>query len=171
VAEPGLVGLHGDGLGARWVTCAVVALVTTFVDVLACFRRFWCPACHRGCLVGHPGIVPRIRASLPTVAAAVRAVAAAPLGDGLGEIEVQEQVRGGSVAPPISELARSGKPRWHTLRRWVRTLERWWPTLTFLVAGFRARAAAFVAGIGPGLAIEAFLEAAVQAQLRGAAAM
>lgn len=171
MAGPGLVGLHGDGQRKRWVLCAVAVPVPGFVEVLAGFRRFWCPACGLGCLVGHPGVVPRLRASLMTVAAAVRAVAAPPLGDGLGEVDVQGRVRGEVVEPPISERARSGTPRWHTLRRWVRTLERWWPTLTLLATGFRGRATAFVAAIGPGLPFDAFLEAAVQAHLRGAAVM
>lgn len=170
MAGPGLVGMHGDGVTARWVPCAVaVGDQPTFVDVLACFRRFWCPTCRRGCLVGHPGIVPQIRASLTTVAAAVRAVVDPPLGQGLGEIDLQQRIRG--AAASISERARSGRPRWHTLRRWVRALERWWPALTFVGLGFRARAMAFVAAIGPGLSVEAFLVAAVQAHLRGGAAM
>lgn len=143
----------------------------TFLDVLACFRRFWCPACHRGCLVGHPGIAPRIRASLATVAIAVRGVAAEPLGDGLSEIELQERIQGEAVTVPTSERARSGAARWHTLRRWVRTLDRWWPTLILIGVGFWARAGAFAAAIGPGLAVEEFLVAALQAHLRGATAM
>jgi hypothetical protein len=94
-----------------------------------------------------------------------------PLGLGLAEIEVQQRIRGKSATPSISERARSGRARWHALRRWVRALERWWPTLTFVGAGFRARAVAFVAAIGPGLPLPAFLEAAVQAHLRGGVAM
>jgi hypothetical protein len=163
--------MHGDGVTSRWVSCAVAANAELgFVDVLACFRRFWCPTCRHGCLVGHPGIVPRIRAALTTVAAAVRAVVDPPLGQGLGEVDVQQQIAG-AASPSISERARSGRPRWHALRRWVRALERWWPTLTFVGLGFRARTLAFVAAIGPGLPIDAFLEAAVQAHLRGGAAM
>lgn len=154
------------------MTWPVTGLEVTFMKVLACFRRFWCPACHRVCLVGHPGIVPRIRASLTTVAAAVRAVALPPLGAGLAETEIQRRIQGGEAATvPISERARSGKPRWNRLRRWVRTLERWWPALILIGLGFRARARAFTAAIGPGLGTEAFLVAAVQAHLRGATAM
>lgn len=166
------MGMHGDGQRSRWVTCGV-ATVPAFVPVLACFRRFWCPACGQGCLVGHPGVVLRLRSSLSTVAAAVRAVADPPLGEGFGEIKVQKLVRGEAADLPISESerARPGPPRWHTLRRWVRTLERWWPTLTLLATSFRARATAFVAAIGPGLPLDAFLEAAVQAHQRGGAAM
>ncbi|MEJ7630790.1 MAG: hypothetical protein WKF54_14470 [Nocardioidaceae bacterium] len=143
----------------------------TFVDVLACFRRFWCPRCRHGCLVGHPGIVPRLRASIATVAAAVRAAAAPPLGEGLAETEVRRRLQGHSAKVPISERARSGEPRWIALRRWVARLERWWPALVLVGDGFRARALAFTAAIGPGLSVVAFLEAAVQAHRRGAAAM
>ena len=171
MAAPGLVGLHGDGLRQRWVTCAVGGPDLAFVDVLACFRRFWCPVCHHGCLVGHPGIVPRLRTSIAAVAAAVRAAAAPPLGEGLSEIDIQRRIQGHPGTVPISERARSGEPRWTALRRWVARLERWWPTLVLVGDGFRARALAFTAAIGPGLSIAAFLEAAVQAHRRGAAAM
>ncbi len=168
MAPPGRVGLHGDGVRRRWV---IAVDDNRFHKVIACFRRFWCPACGSGCLVGHPGTVPRIRAGLATVAAAVHAVVAPPLGEGLQEIEVQARMLGEPVTVPESERARAGTPRWNTLRRWVRTLERWWPSLTLVGVGFRTRAAAFVAAIGPGLPLEAFLEAAVQAHLRGGAVM
>ena len=142
-----------------------------FLEVLACFRRFWCPVCRHGCLVGHPGIVPRIRASLATVSAAVRAVAGGPVGEGLAEIAVQGRIQGSAPKVSASERARSGAPRWITLRRWVWDLERWWPALTLVGATWQARALAFTAAIGAGLPLAAFLEAAVHAHLRGGAVM
>ena len=171
VAATGLVGLHGDGVRRRWVAHPGVGPVPTFVEVLACFRRFWCPRCRHGCLVGHPGIVPRIRASVAAVAAAVRAAAVPPLGEGLPETEIRRRLQDHPVTVPISERARSGEPRWIALRRWVARRERWWPTLVLVGEGFRARALAFTAAIGPGLSVVAFVEAAVQAHRRGAAAM
>lgn len=172
VPAQGRIGLHGDGIKTRWVTItAVVDQQATFIDVRVAFRRFWCPLCRQTCLVGHPEIVARISVAVTTLAAAVHQAAQPPLGHGIAEIELQRQIQGNRATPSFSERARSGRPRWHALRRWVRTLERFWPTLTLAAQGFHARLSAFVAAIGPGLPIAAFLQAAVQAKLRGGIAM
>jgi hypothetical protein len=106
-----------------------------------------------------------------TVATSIRGVVAPSLGEGLSERVIRDRVRRDGAAIALSERARSGRARWATLRRWVRRVAVWWPNLPSATGHFEQRAAAFVVGIGPGLAGRAFLEAAMQALVRGGAVM
>jgi hypothetical protein len=171
VPAPGLVGLHGDGLSRRFVAYPVDDDATEFVDVEVCSRRYWCPACRHGCLVDHPGILPRLRASAAAVAAAVHAAAPPPVGEGLRPVEIRERITGNTDPVPASERARAGEPRWFALRRWVARLEWWWPSLVLIGRTLGARAGAFVAALAPGAAVGEVVAAAVRRLGRGGAAM
>jgi hypothetical protein len=103
------------------------------------------------------------------IAALLHVVAPAPVGHGRDEAHAHHLVHSGPL--PISERARSGPPRWSSLRRWVRDLEQIWPTLVLPVEGRTARLRALLAAFGLGQPLGEVLDAAVSAHVRGGCAM
>jgi hypothetical protein len=92
-------------------------------------------------------------------------IAPVPVGDGRDEAHAHHLVHGKPL--PVSELARSGRPRWTSIRRWILDLERIWPTLTLPTGGRSARLHALLAAFG----LREVVDAAVRAHVRGGAAM
>lgn len=166
-----LVGMHGDGLTVRIVPWPVLdgsdVLIIRWVRAVG--RRFWCPACHTTVRVAHPGLRRGATFGAAIVAALLHIVAPVPIGDGRDEAHAHHLVHGKQL--PASELARAGRPRWTSIRRWTRDLERIWPSLVLPAAGRAARLRALLTAFGLGAPLREVLDAAVHAQARGGAAM
>lgn len=165
------VGMHGDGLTHRIVPWPLVgddgALAVRWT--LAVGRRFWCPVCGTTTRVAHPGLRRGAVYGAAIIAALLHVVAPAPLGGGRDDRHAHELVHG--MPLPSAELVRSGRPRWCSLRRWLRELEATWPALVLPAAGWTARLHAFLAAFGLGAPLAEVLDAAVRAHARGGLAM
>ena len=99
----------------------------------------------------------------------LRAIVGRPLGAGMTEAEAFRLARGRD--PSVSERARSGRPRWRSLRRWAARLPDFFPAVPTWPDGWRARAEALVVGLGPGADLPGLLEATVHAHRAGGLAM
>lgn len=166
-----LVGMHGDGLTHRVVPWPVVdddgVLVVRWVRAVG--RRFWCPSCGTTVRVAHPGLRRGAMYGAAVIAALLHLVASVPIGRGRDEAHAHDLVHGRPL--PASERARSGPPRWSSLRRWLRDLERIWPDLVLPVQGRTARLRALLVAFGLGATLREVLDAAVNAHARGGYAM
>lgn len=166
-----LVGMHGDGLTHRVVPWPVVddasGLVVRWVRAVG--RRYWCPACGTTVRVAHPGLRRGAAYGAAVIAALLYVVAPGPLGRAHDDAHAHRLAHGRPL--PTSERARSGPPRWSSLRRWLRNLERIWPALVLPVSGRTARLRALLAAFGPGAPLHEVLDAAVHAHARGGGAM
>lgn len=164
------MGLHGDGLIHRTVLWPVVdAGGLRIVTVVAVGRRFWCPSCHAHHRVAHPGLERGMTYAVAAVVALLRAVVGPPIGGGMTEAEAFRLARGRDLS--VSERARSGRPRWSSLRRWAAHLDVLFPAVPSWPGAWRARAEALVVGLGPGAELVGLLEAAIHAHRRGGLAM
>jgi hypothetical protein len=166
-----LVGMHGDGLTRRVVPWPVVddRGVLTVAWVVAVGRRFWCPICGTNARVAHAGLRRGAQYGAAIIAALLHVVAAAPLGQGRDEAHAHQLVHG--LLLPPSERARSGRPRWSSLRRWCRDLARIWPSLVLPAVDTRTQLRALLAAFGLGAPLHEVLDTAVRAHARGGLAM
>jgi hypothetical protein len=166
-----LVGTHGDGLTHRVVPWPVVdgdgGLVIRWVCAVG--RRFWCPSCGTTVRVTHAGLRRGATFGAAVIAALLHVVAPVRVGGGRDDEHAHRLTHGRPL--PISERARSGMPRWSSLRRWLGGLEQIWPALVLPSAGRTARLRALLAAFGPGAPLHEVLDAAVLAHTRGGAAM
>lgn len=166
-----LVGMHGDGLTHRVVPWPVVddggELVIRWVCAVG--RRFWCPSCGTTVRVAHAGLRRGATFGAAVIASLLHVVAPVPFGGGRDDAHAHHLAYGRSL--PISERARSGPPRWSSLRRWLRDLEQLWPALVLPVSGRTARLRALLAAFGLGAPLHEVLDAAVHAHARGGSAM
>jgi hypothetical protein len=163
--------MHGDGLTWRVVPWPIVddrgRLSVRWVCAVG--RRFWCPTCGTTVRVAHPGLRRGATFGQAILAALLRVVAPIPVGEGRDEAHAHHLVHGKPL--PASELARAGRPRWTSIRRWIRALEQIWPALPLPTAGRTARLTALLTAFGLGSPLREVLDAAVHAQARGGAAM
>jgi hypothetical protein len=163
--------MHGDGLTHRVVPWPVVddrgALVIRWVRAVG--RRFWCPVCGTTVRAAHPGLRRGASYGAAVIAALLYVVAPVPLGCGRDDAHAHGLAHGRPL--PLSERARSGPPRWSSLRRWLRDLEQVWPALVLPIAGRTARLRALLAAFGVGASLREVLDAAVIAHARGGGAM
>ena len=166
------VGMHGDGLTYRklaWPVLGDDGALADIVWLIAVGRRYKCPACGKKVRVAHPGVQTRGLYAVPAIAALLHVVAAVPFGRGSDDSEAYQLARGDSL--PASERARSGRPRWTTLRRWMRSLHLLWAAQPLPEARPRERLHALLAGFGLGMALDEVLGVAVVAHARGGLAM
>jgi hypothetical protein len=168
---PPLVGMHGDGLIRRSVPWPVVGDAGTLAIqwVRAVGRRFWCPSCQTTASVHHPGLRHGAVFGAAVIAALLYVIALRPLGAGGDDAVAYELVYRRKL--PASERARPGRPRWSSLRRWLRDLEKLWPSLVFPLVGRTARLGALLAAFGVGASLREVLGAAILAHARGGDAM
>jgi len=166
-----LVGMHGDGLTHRVVPWPVVADagVLSVTWVVAAGRRFWCPVCGTTVRVAHAGLRCGALYGSAVIAALLHLVAAVPFGQGRDDGHAHHLVHGRPL--PASERARSGSPRWSSLRCWLRELARLWPALALPSGDSRTRLHALLAAFGLGAPLREVLDAAVSAHARGGPAM
>lgn len=161
------VGMHGDGLCYRqllWPDLQPHPRRQWLVWVRAVGRRFWCPVCGHGVRVHHPGIERGLAFGAATVALLFWLVGDSPLGQGLDEAAIYALFQG-----PLAEASsgRSGRPRWHALRRWALNVSRRWPAIVRRVGSWREGVEAALLAFAPG----GDPEAVVLAALRGGLAM
>lgn len=163
--------MHGDGLTWRIVPWPIVddegQLSVRWVRAVG--RRFWCPVCGTTTRVAHAGLRRGATFGTAIIAALLRAIASVPFGEGHDEAHTHQLVHGKPL--PAAERARSGRPRWSSIRRWLKALEQIWPALTLPSAGRTARLNALLTALGLGSSLSEVLDAAVHAQARGGAAM
>jgi hypothetical protein len=165
------VGMHGDGLTHRMVPWPVVkADGAVFIDwVVAVGRRFRCPVCRATVRTSHPGLRRGALFGAATIAALLHLMAGAPIGAGWSHADIFDLVSQHQL--PASERARSGSPRWWSLRRWVRSLSTIWPTFALPGGNTMTRVRALLASFGLGAPLSEVIDAAVRAHLRGGFAM
>ena len=144
-----------SGLRIRWV--------------LAVGRRFWCPICSANVRVAHAGLRHGAMFGAALIAAILYVVAPIPIGAGHDDTHAHQLVHGTPL--PLSERARPGRPRWSSLRRWVRDLEKIWPALVLPPSGRAARLRALLAAFGVGAPLREVLDAAIHAHARGGCPM
>lgn len=162
--------MHGDGLTRRIVPWPVVqdgALVVVWASAVG--RRFWCPSCGTTVRVAHAGLRRGATYGAALIAALLHVVAPRPVGAGRDEAHAYALVHGRTLPP--SERARAGRPRWSSLRRWLRDLPQLWPSLALPAAGRAQRLHALLAAFGVGASLDEVLVAAASAHARGGRAM
>lgn len=166
-----LVGMHGDGLTHRVVPWPVVdddgRLGVRWVKAVG--RRFWCPSCGTTVRVAHAGLRRGATYGAAVIVALLHVVAPVPVGGGRDDTHAHDLVHG--LPLPTSERARSGPPRWSSLRRWLRNLEQLWPALVLPIEGRTARLHSLLAAFGLGAPLHEVLDAAVHAHARGGCTM
>lgn len=163
--------MHGDGLTERIVPWPVVDEDDTFVIrwVRAVGRRFWCPVCSTTVRVSHPGLRRGATFGAALIALLLYVVTPRPIGAGSDHEEAHQLVHHQPL--PSSERARSGSPRWTSLSRWQRDLERIWPGVVLPAGTLEQRLTALLATFGTGASLREVLDAAVRAHARGGLAM
>ncbi len=163
--------MHGDGLIRRSVPWPVVgdtgALAIQWVRAVG--RRFWCPVCRSTVAICHPGLRRGATYGVAVIVALLHVITPLPLGAGGDDAGAYALVHRRKL--PASERARSGRPRWSSLRRWLRDLEKLWPSLVFPLVGRTARLGALLAAFGVGASLREVLGAAIHAHARGGDAM
>ena len=170
IPKPGFVGMHGDGLTERLVPWPSVGDDgISFNWVLAVGRRYWCPICATTVRVAHAGLRPGATYSAAAILAVLLVIASPPVGAGQTEVHAHELVRGCRL--PVSERARTGQPRWTSVRRWVRDLEQMWPCRVLPNTHWRTRMQAFLVSFGLGVTVTEVIDAAVSAHVLGGVAM
>ncbi len=123
-------------------------------------RRFLCPKCRAVTLVGHPGLGRTSRFALATILALIYAGAPQP-GDAVAQSDLHRLATGREL--PASERARSGRARWRSWIRWVRSRAAKGATVADA-----ARDLVIRVGLFP---IDLWISAAVSAHAREATAM
>lgn len=100
-------------------------------------RRFLCTDCEGTCTVLPRGLLPR---HLYALFAIVHAWwLAVPLGEGLDDLAVCARQGVDRDRPTGPEVHRTGRRRWHSLRRWSARIETWWPTVPVAGGCWRER--------------------------------
>lgn len=164
------VGMHGDGLTHRLVPWPVErdgSFVIAWVTAVG--RRFWCPVCRATVRVAHAGLRRGATYGAAVIALLLHVVAPAPVGAGSAQACAYELVHGRPL--PLSERARSGRGRWASLDRWLRDVDRIWPSLALPTSGKAQRLHAVLAAFGVGAPLSEVLDAAVRAHAPGGRAM
>lgn len=166
-----LVGMHGNGLTSRFVPWPVLddRGVLAIDWVVAVGRRFLCPVCSTTVRVAHAGLRRGARFGVAIIAALLQLVAAVPFGQGQSHVDAHQLVHERPLPP--SELARSGRPRWSSLRRWTHDLARIWPTVVLPVGDVHSRLDSLLVAFGLGAPLNEVLDAAVSTHARGGPAM
>jgi len=143
--------MHGDGLTHRCVPWPTVVDgdVFTVEWVIVAGRRFWCPDCGTTVRVAHAGFRRGATFGLQLIAALLRVIAAAPIGAGRDDAHAHDLVHGRPL--PVSERARSGRPRWTQLRRWLTDLDALWPSVALPSASVATRVRALLVAFGLGV--------------------
>jgi hypothetical protein len=144
--EPGAFNLWSHDI--RWRNVVLpgpkkAVIVPTWV------RRFLCVACRATCSVSPPEVLPRHLYTLPAIILAWFHAVDEPLGDGLDDPAVYALV-GVDRRVTTQETGHAGKRRWRSLRRWVGSAVRWWPTRPLAGTTWRQRAACLLVGFLPG---------------------
>jgi hypothetical protein len=145
VGGRGRLVFHGHGARDR---CAVLpgrhwqgpARVVT-VEV----RRFLCTACEGTCTVLPRGLVPRHLYALFSIAHAWWL--AVPLGEGLDDPAVCARQGVDRDRTTGKESNRTGRRRWHSLRRWSAQIETWWPSVPVAGGCWRERVGSLLASL------------------------
>jgi hypothetical protein len=162
--------MHGDGLKHKTVPWPVLddqgVLLVEWIQVVG--RRFWCPICGTTVGVWPPGLRRGARFGAAVICALLRVIIPMPLGAGGDDAEAHKLVH--DQALPPSERSRTGRPRWSSLRRWLRGADQIWPGLDLPGARI-ARLNALMAAFGAGAPLREVLDAAVLAHLRGGRVM
>lgn len=91
------------------------------------------------------------------------------MGQGHDDAHAHQLVHGRPL--PFSERARSGRPRWSSLRRWLGALGALWPTVALPEGDTTTRLCALLATFGVGAPLHEVLDRAVLAHARGGLAM
>ncbi len=166
-----LVGMHGDGLTHRKVPWPIVHDDGDLevVWVIAVGRRYWCPTCGTTKRIAHAGLRAGAIYGAALIAALLHVVASAPFGLGKDDAHAHDLATGRPL--PSSERARTGTPRWSSLRRWCRDLALLWPTLALPAGDNRAALHALLTTFGLGLPLHEVLGTAVDAHVRGGLTM
>lgn len=162
--------MHGDGITHRrvpWPILEAGELIVRWLVVVG--RRFRCPECLSTRRVTHPGLRHGATYGSAMVAALLYVVASSPLGQGLDHNDAFRLVHDRDL--PISERARSGRARWSSIRRWLRSPQRIWPAMAVPSGTTQRRTDAIIAGFGIGHPLHEVLDAAVAAHAHGGLAM
>jgi len=144
--EPGAFNLWSHDI--RWRGVILPGPDRTAV-VQTWARRFLCVACKATCSVSPPEVLPRHIYTLPAIVLAWFHAVDEPLGDGLDDPAVYALV-GVDRRVKTQETGHAGKRRWRSLRRWVGSAVRWWPTRPLAGTTWRQRAACLLVGFLPG---------------------
>lgn len=141
----GALNLWGHGVRTRDVIVPgdEPGLTTVWV------RRFLCQRCEETCSVSPPGVLARHLYTLSAILLAWFLAADRPVGDGLDDEAVYALV-GVDRRAEGQEPGHAGRRRWRSLRRWMRSATRWWPTRPLLGSSWRQCAGSLLIGFIPG---------------------
>lgn len=144
--EPGAFNLWSHDI--RWRDVVLPAPGRTVV-VQTWVRRFFCVRCKSTCSVSPPEVLARHLYTLPSIVLAWFCAVGEPLGDACDDPAVYALV-GVDRLLPAPEAGRAGRRRWRSLRRWMASASRWWPTRPLTGVTWRQRAACLLLGFLPG---------------------
>lgn len=165
--DVGARNLWGHGVRAH----EVVVPGDTPTLALVWVRRFLCRRCDQTCSVSPPGCLPGHLYTLAAIVTAWFLAAPRPVGDGLDDEAVYALV-GVDRRAVGQEPGHSGRRRWRSLRRWLRSAPRWWPTRPTAGSTWREQAASLLVGFVPGDGgREGATRRAVSAHVAGGTAM
>ena len=160
--------MHGDGLTRRRVPWPILLAGELVIDwVVAVGRRYRCPDCRGVTTVSHPGLRDGATYGTVVIAALLYIIADRPLGWGWDEEAAYELARGRPLS--AGERARTGRPRWWSIRRWLRDLDDLWGPVG--AGSVRQRIHAVVAGFGVGRPLHEVLDRIPHAHAHGGLAM